>query len=170
MSESSSTPEPVLLDCPCSEIECSGPGVLVRWVAGAVSKGTGQWTALVQTELEPGAAVRSGPDGASTMYLVRVEAGTVGLTASVPVTCFGGCRLNSSEPRSTDPYGFDTVQLAPGTEVLLEAGDTALFEDDNADATHIYRNVGNVTARLMTTVTNPTSHKGRCAGRCFDGF
>jgi hypothetical protein len=102
--------------------------------------------------------------------MVRVEEGTVGLTASVPVTCFGRCDLISPGNITTDPYGFDTVQLPPETEVLLAAGDVALFEDDDADATHVYRNAGIGTARFMSTVTNPTAHKGRCGGRCFDAF
>ncbi|HET9661418.1 MAG TPA: cupin domain-containing protein [Thermomicrobiales bacterium] len=170
MSDSSSTPEAIVLDCPHSEIECSGPGVHVRWVAGEVTKEARQWTALIQTELEPRAAVQSGPDGSSTVYVVRVEEGTVGLTASAPITCFGDCVMSTPADRTTDSYGFSSVPVPPGTEVVLEAGDAAMFEDTDADATHIYRNAGDGMARLTTVVTSPASHKGRCGGRCFSAF
>lgn len=158
-----------ILQCEGSEPTCEGDGVLVEFLASGESPGMNRSWSMARVTLQPEALVQPAGSDTPTHYTVYVEAGTVGLTASSPITCAGECQVEELLPDTTPvalPAGG--THIPAGTEVLLSAGDVATFERTD-ESTHTYRNAGETDAKLVSSLLGP-SLSVRCRGRCLDGF
>ena len=175
-----STPDSSSLDalqlrCEANSSLCEGDGVLVEFPASGLSTRTGTAWVLARVTLQPGATVQPQGGDPATRYTIHVQEGTVGLTASTPITCVGACdsvalddeALANATPVAGSIEGF----LIPAeTEVILSPGDVATFESAD-DSIHIYRNAGETDARFVTSLHGPApSLGGRCMGRCLGDF
>ena len=146
-----------LAGCDPSGSTCEADGISVETVATGVS---GEWWwAVFRATLAPGATIEVAGQDLITSFTVSVEAGTVGLTAEVPVICSGECATASGAAAAQGP-----LLVPAGTELLLAPGDTAVFSEP-VGVGHIYRNAGPDAARFVSTVTGPPT-PAECYGRC----
>ena len=118
------------LDCPISDDPCEPDGVVIRIVEERQIVDSGPWFYQMDTTIEPGSGIRVEQNLAWSTYEVHVEAGTIALTASVPVECSGSCTMASgSQPARSGSGGTEatSIPVLPDTEVLLGPGDSATF-------------------------------------------
>jgi hypothetical protein len=159
---------PPILQCDTAEPICRGDGLTAEILVTAESDDGERWWALIRTSFEPGTEVQPFSEVYPTNYVLYVEAGTLALTADVPVTCIGVCAMQApaatGTPMSRSP---SAVVIPAGREVLLGAGDSAVFEEING-ARHVYRNAGTVDAQLLSAVFGPDMDD--CKGRCLSPF
>lgn len=170
-----STPVPtssdaLVLQCDGIDPLCEGDGVMVEFLASGESSRTNGWWSLARVTLQPDAIVQPGGGDLPTHYTVYVEEGAVGLTASVPVTCVGECRVEVQAPAATpDAHSTSGMLVPAGIEVILAPGDVATFEGTN-ESEHVYRNAEDLEARFVSTMFASTPDDLRCRGRCLDSF
>jgi hypothetical protein len=155
------------LECSTVESVCETDGIVVQTISESHDTASDRWIYQMEASFEPGSGVQLVQNISPTTYEVHVEAGRIGLTASAPVDCSGSCTLTAGDQGSVS-RGPETTRISvpPGTEVILGPGDTAIFEEDQLEATHTYRNAGPDPARLRSTVSSPTPDE-ECKGRCF---
>lgn len=165
----------LILECPGNLPVCEGDGVLVEFQTHGQSTATGTVWVLARVTLQPHAVVQPEGGSAAMHYTIYVEEGTVGLTASVPVTCVGECHIEATGegPKAAatpNTLSMDGLLVPADTEIILSLGDMATFEG-SGDSTHVYRNAGETEAELVSSLVGAAPEPNeRCMGRCLEGF
>ena len=149
-SESATSP---IFRCGAAEPVCEAEGVTSELLATGESPDGERWWTASYVSFQPGAAVQPTSDPIPARYAVYMESGTIALTAAVPVSCSGVCRVEAPITAGT-PAALSEGGLIvpPGVEVHLDPGDVAMFEE-SGDQAHVYTNVGTGPAHFLSTVS-----------------
>lgn len=167
---------PPIFRCGAAEPVCEEEGVTSELLATGESPDGERWWTASYVSFQPGAAVQPNSDPIPARYAVYMESGTIALTAAVPVSCSGVCRveapITAGTPAALSQGG---VIVPPGVEVHLEPGDVAMFEE-SGDQAHVYTNVGPGPAHFLSTVSEMASRAPGVSAyptfcrRCLRGF